>query len=223
LDGDCDGTDWLGGAYGDYCVIDGDPADNLQINPQTVVVDGAQALVDDGTLVNGTSVTVSDTADNVDTTQVDTGADATAIDIGYIVKTTVTSTPGDGQTPWHKNPCITGAIGMGLLHVGIDLIGLLPEGGVVSRAVGNYVRYRGIVATQQGTKAIQALKMGAGIGSTGVGVNDTSRTGRMSSGLGFAGIASTLAGAAPIYGQIISGASIVLDFYSAGKEIANCE
>jgi hypothetical protein len=43
LDGDCDGTDWLGGAYGDYCVIDGDPADDLLRNPQSVLTDSAWA------------------------------------------------------------------------------------------------------------------------------------------------------------------------------------
>jgi len=62
LDGDCDGTDWLGGAYGDYCVIDGDPADNLQINPQTVMTDSEYASSVGGGNVSDTSAT-SDPAD----------------------------------------------------------------------------------------------------------------------------------------------------------------
>jgi hypothetical protein len=115
------------------------------------------------------------------------------------------------------------AIGNGLLHVGIDVIGLIPEGGLVSRAVGNYAGYRGIVATQQGTKALQAGKLGTGIGSAGGFSNDTSTTGLISTGLGVAGIASTLASATPVVGQIISGASIVVDIYGAGKEIATCK
>jgi hypothetical protein len=106
--------------------------------------------------------------------------------------------------------------------VGIDAIGLIPEGGLVSRAVGNYAGYRGIVATQQGTKAVQAVKMGAGIGSTGVGVQETSATGLVSSGLGVAGIVTTLAGATPVVGQAISAVSILVDVYSAGKDIYKC-
>jgi hypothetical protein len=106
--------------------------------------------------------------------------------------------------------------------VGIDAIGLMPEGGLVSRAIGNYAGYRGIVATQQGTKAIQDVKFGAGIGTTGVGTEETSATGLISTGLGVAGIAATLASATPVVGQIIAGASIVVDAFSAGKEIARC-
>ena len=81
MDGDCDGTDWLGGAYGDYCVIDGDPADDLVRNPETVSVDGDQAhsnpllnppviIIDDGTLVNGTSVNVNASADQLNLTYI---------------------------------------------------------------------------------------------------------------------------------------------------------
>ena len=129
---------------------------------------------------------------------------------------------GGGRVPWYKNSCITGAIGSGLLHVGIDAIGLIPEGGLVSRAIGNFAGYRGIVATQQGTKALQASKFGAGAATTGVGAEETSATGFISTGLGVAGIAATLASATPVVGQIISGASIVVDIYGAGKEIATC-
>jgi RHS repeat-associated protein len=126
------------------------------------------------------------------------------------------------ETPGYNNSCITRAIDNGLLHAFIDGIGLIPEGGLVSRAVGNYAGWRGIVATQQGTKTIQAVKMGTGIGSTGVFSNDSSTTGVISTGLGVAGIAAALGGAVPGVGQVISGASIVADIYSAGKEIAGC-
>jgi RHS repeat-associated protein len=129
---------------------------------------------------------------------------------------------GGGDTTGPLKPCTTKAIGSGLLHAGIDAIGLVPEGGLASRAVGNYAGYRGIVATQQGTKAIQAVKMGAGIGSTGVNSDDTSSTGVFSTALGAAGVAATLASAAPVVGQVISGISILVDVYGAGKEITKC-
>jgi RHS repeat-associated protein len=125
------------------------------------------------------------------------------------------------KTPWYKT-CTAKAIGNGLLHVGIDAIGLIPEGGLVSRAVGNFAGYRGIVATQQGTRAIQAGKLGTGIGSAGGFSNDTSTTGLVSTGLGVAGIAATLASATPVVGQAISVVSIGVDIYGAGKEIATC-
>src|SRR5258708_1825655 len=108
------------------------------------------------------------------------------------------------HTPWYKT-CTAKAVGSGLLHVGIDAIGLIPEGGLVSRAVGNYAGYRGIVATQQGTKALQAGKLGTGIGSTGVGSDDTSLLGLGQTATGVASIATTLAGATPVVGQILSG------------------
>ncbi len=126
------------------------------------------------------------------------------------------------KTPWYKNSCITNALGKGAFHIAIDAIGLIPEGGLVSRAVGNFAGYRGIVATQQGTKAIQAVKTGTGISSTGVGSNDTSGTGVIGTGLGVAGIVSTLAGATPVVGQVLSGVSIGLDAIKVGMDISNC-
>jgi len=125
------------------------------------------------------------------------------------------------KTPWYKT-CTAKAIGSGLLHVGVDAIGLIPEGGLVSRAVGNLAGYRGIVATQQGTKALQAGKLGTGIGSAGGFSNDASTTGLVSTGLGVAGIAATLASATPVVAQAIAVASIGVDIFSSGKEIANC-
>jgi RHS repeat-associated protein len=127
------------------------------------------------------------------------------------------------ETPWYKNSCITGAIGNGLLHVGIDAIGLIPEGGIVSRAIGNYAGFRGVVATQQGTKALQGVKMASGIGSTGLGSTDTSGSGLIASGLGVAGIVTTLAGATPVVGQALSVVSIGVDLYNLRKEIKECK
>jgi hypothetical protein len=138
-------------------------------------------------------------------------------------KTKTTPTQPPQTQSWYKNSCITGAIGTGLLHAGIDAIGLIPEGGLVSRAVGDYAfGYRGIVATQQGTKAIQAVQMGTAISSTGLGANNTSTMGSISTGLGVAGIVSTLAGATPVFGQVLSGLTIAIDLGRTGMEIAKC-
>jgi hypothetical protein len=123
--------------------------------------------------------------------------------------------------PWYKT-CTAKAIGSGLLHIGIDAIGLIPEGGLVSRAVGNFVGYRGIVATQQGTKALQAVQMGTAIGSAGVFSNDTSYTGLISTGLGAAGIVATLASATPGVAQGIAAVSVGVDAFGLVKEVANC-
>lgn len=123
---------------------------------------------------------------------------------------------------WYRNSCITGAIGSGLLHVGVDAIGLIPEGTLVSRAIGNSFKYRGIVADQFGNRTIGAVQMASVIGSTGLGANEKSGTGSLSTGLGVAGIAATLAEAAPVVGQVISVASIGVDIVSTGLAIANC-
>jgi RHS repeat-associated protein len=124
--------------------------------------------------------------------------------------------------PWYKNACITGAIGNGLLHAGIDAIGLIPEGWLVSRAIGNAFNYRGIVADQLGNKVLGAVSMGAGISSTGLGANNTSTVGSIQTGLGVAGIVSTLAGATPVLGQVFSGLSVAADVINAGMAIAKC-
>jgi hypothetical protein len=121
------------------------------------------------------------------------------------------------KTPWYKS-CTAGAIGSGLLHVGIDAIGLLPEGGLVSRAVGKAAfggAYRGIVATQQGTKVLQAGKLGTGIANTGVNADDTS-------GIGVAQTVVGVAGLVPVLGQGAAAVSIVLDGVRAGMDISKC-
>jgi len=115
--------------------------------------------------------------------------------------------------------CIMGALGSGLLHVGIDAIGLIPEGGLVSRLIDRALDFRGIVA---GNQTIGAVQMATGISTTGLGASETSSTGLISTGLGVGGIAATLGGALPIVGQLISGLSILNDLYGSGKAVANC-
>jgi RHS repeat-associated protein len=156
------------------------------------------------------------------------------LETGFTFSVTGTSTPlGPGyrnapQTPWYKT-CTARAIGNGLLHVGIDAIGLIPEGSVVARPLGNYFKYRGIVADQFGAKAIRAVKVGAGVGSTGVGADDVGTDGSLSTMVadaqalaGAGGIVATFAGAVPVVGQVFSGLSIAGDFASMGLGIAKC-
>ncbi|MBV9267625.1 MAG: hypothetical protein JO061_15765, partial [Acidobacteriaceae bacterium] len=125
-------------------------------------------------------------------------------------------------TPWYKNPCIKGAIGNGLLHVGIDSLGLIPEAGGVAREIGHQFLYRGVVADQFGARVIRNVGFGAGLGSTILGLQDTSTTGLASTTLGAAGIVAAFARTAPIVGQAISVVSIGVDLYTAGKAIAAC-
>ncbi|WP_446743084.1 RHS repeat domain-containing protein [Silvibacterium acidisoli] len=126
-------------------------------------------------------------------------------------------------TPWYHNTCITGALKSGALHVGIDSIGLIPEAGGIARIIGHQAGYRGIVADQLGAKVIARVGLMAGYVSGVAGVDDTSATGLVSSGLSVAGIVSTLAGSAPIVGQVISGLSIADDLISTGMAVASCK
>ena len=101
------------------------------------------------------------------------------------------------------------------MDAGIDAVGLLPEGGALSKAIGNYAGYRGIVAAQQETKALQGVKLGTGIVTTNLGAEDTS----------WIGVGKTIAGVAgfvPVLGQAAAAVSIVLDGVQAGLEIAKC-
>ncbi len=125
------------------------------------------------------------------------------------------------KTPWY-NTCTAKAIGNGLLHAGVDSIGLIPEGWLVSRAVGNAFNYRGIVADQFGNKVLGAVQMATGISSTGLGANNTTRMGSISTGLGVAGVVSTLAGATPVFGQVFSGLAVTADLINMGMTIAKC-
>ena len=52
----------------------------------------------------------------------------------------------DKKNPWYKNSCITDALGKGALSIGVDAIGLIPEGGgakTVARGIGHWAGYRG--------------------------------------------------------------------------------
>ncbi len=111
--------------------------------------------------------------------------------------------------------CFWGAAGNGALHIGIDAIGLIPEGGGTARVVGNVARYRGIVATQYGVKAIMQGKGAVGAISGAFGLGDTSPMGLASTGL-------TIAGFIPGLGSGTAVLSMALDAYKTGEAIAQC-
>ena len=122
---------------------------------------------------------------------------------------------GHNRTPWYKNSCVTSALGEGALSVGVDAIGLIPEGGgakTVARSLGNWVGYRGIVADQFGKAAIQQVKGGADTLSLtqGLGGQDWISTGL------------SVAGFVPVLGQFAAGASIIYDGYKTWKKIKAC-
>lgn len=135
------------------------------------------------------------------------------------------SQSGTSSRSLKPSPCVTAALANGALHIGVDAIGLMPEGAGVSRALGNAIGYRGIVATQQGAKlvkGIQGLGLVTGMLSTTAGLNETTGGGIASSTLGVAGIAvSFIEGATPI-GQVIAGISIGIDIYNTYTAVAAC-
>src|SRR5579884_574800 len=76
------------------------------------------------------------------------------------------------ESHWYNNSCVQNALLKGAVATGLDAIGLIPVGGVVSRAIGNAFSYRGIVADQFGNKTLGAVQMGAAIISTGSAAHD---------------------------------------------------
>lgn len=103
----------------------------------------------------------------------------------------------------------------GALTIGVDAIGLIPEGGgakTIARGVGHWGNYRGIVADQFGKKVIQTAKGGQGTFGLTQGV---SQEDWVSTGL-------SVAGFVPVLGQAAAGASIVWDGVKTWKAIQAC-
>ncbi len=142
--------------------------------------------------------------------------------VGVARPTNTVATISAAPMPWYKNSCITTALGNAALKVGIDAIGLIPEAGGVAREIGHQFLYRGAVADQFGARVIKNVAFGASLGSTIVGLQDKSPTGLVSTSLGTAGIVVAFARVAPVAGQVIAGALIVVDIASAAREIAAC-
>jgi hypothetical protein len=136
--------------------------------------------------------------------------------------------PAPNKTPWYKNSCVQNALLKGAVTTAIDAIGLIPEGSIASRAIGNSFNYRGIVADQFGNKAIGSVEMGSSIFLTASSGHDAQVSGGawslsgLQAGVGVVGIAKNLGAFIPVANQTIAAVSVGLDIVSTGMEIANC-
>ena len=122
----------------------------------------------------------------------------------------------NNATPWYKNPCVQSALAKGAGSATLDAIGLLPEGGEVSAA---FSLWHGAAGVSNGTKMLQNVKMGAGLISTASSGSDSNWFGGVTGALS---IGASLAKAAPVYGQVLSGISLAGDVYSTYKAVAGC-
>jgi RHS repeat-associated protein len=123
-----------------------------------------------------------------------------------------------------KTGCAAKSLGSFALHGGIDALGAIPGEGAVA----------GVVQTAVGgAEALSAIQFGSGLATTAAGLGDTSALGVAGTSLGTAGIAIGIAskygnlfkGAAetiPILGQVVAGASVVLDGYNAVQDYRAC-
>ena len=121
----------------------------------------------------------------------------------------------NSEPPWYKNSCITSALGNGLLHGGIDAIGLIPVAGGIARVIGHQAGYAGVVADQLGSNVVRAVGGSTSAASGLAGLSDTSPEGLLSTGL-------TIVGFIPGAGQVASIGSILLDTYKTAKAIGEC-
>lgn len=112
-------------------------------------------------------------------------------------RASVSSNRNSRAVPWYKNPCVTGALSRGAAALGIDAIGFFPggraltagiEGRALATSIGRLGGYSGIVATQQGAKAVVTGRGAVAIlGSVGA-LGDHSGLGAVSAALGLASI-----------------------------------
>jgi RHS repeat-associated protein len=123
----------------------------------------------------------------------------------------------NNATPWYKNPCVQSALAKGAGSAALDAIGLLPEGGAVSAA---FSLWHGAAGVSNGTKLLQGVKVGGGIITTASSGSDGNWFGGVTGALS---IGASLAKAAPVYGQVLSGISLAGDAYSTYKAVAGCQ
>jgi hypothetical protein len=132
------------------------------------------------------------------------------------------------HTPWYQNSCVMSALGKGALSVGLDAIGLLPEGGFVSSA---FSLWHGAAGISNGTRNLRGIKVAASYVSTAFATSSVSGTnGSYANGLagtqsalGAGSIVASFARATPVLGQALSGVSIGLDVVGTAMEVAKCE
>lgn len=120
--------------------------------------------------------------------------------------------------------CLGDALKSNGLNLALDAIGLIPEGGAASAAVS---LYHGAVGVSNGTKTLQAIKMGTGIAGTASAANDAQHGGgKIADAQALAGVASIGVGlgkVAPVYGEVLSGISLGLDGIKTYKDQSACE
>jgi hypothetical protein len=114
--------------------------------------------------------------------------------------------------PWYNNSCVTGEFKKASLGLGIDAIGLIPEGGGVARLIGHGAGFRGVVADQAGKSVIKAFK-----GSTNALGGASAANERDWTGIGL-----TIAGFVPGLGQTAALGSILNDANRLRQAIAKC-
>lgn len=119
--------------------------------------------------------------------------------------------------PWYKNSCIMSALGKGALTVGIDALGLIPEGGGVSRIVGHQFGYRGIVADRIGKNFLEAADRSTGFLATAGGLAHTVDAESLIDG------GLYVAGWFPGLGQGAAIASILFHGYTTIKAVRECD
>jgi len=113
------------------------------------------------------------------------------------------------------DPCIKGALLEGAFSIGVDSIGLIPEGGgagTVARKFGNFFGYRGIVADNFGKAAIRQIE----------GANDTISLTQGVAEQDWISTGLTVAGFIPALGQVAAGLSISYDIYKTWEKIQEC-
>jgi RHS repeat-associated protein/uncharacterized repeat protein (TIGR02543 family) len=131
-------------------------------------------------------------------------------------------------TPWYKNPCVQHALLKGAATVGLDAVGLIPEGGTIAAAFSAWSEVQGL---SNGAKGLQQAQLAAAIISTGAAAGELSQTTDMNASsvvaglqasVGALGVAKGLIEDIPAIGQAIAGASVVLDLIGTGMGVAGC-
>jgi hypothetical protein len=112
--------------------------------------------------------------------------------------------------------CLGDALQSNGFSLALDAVGLLPEGGAVA---GAFSLWHGAAGVSNGIKNLQAVKFATGIIGTASSLSGSDSTG---TAIGVASIGTSLAKAAPIYGQVLSLAALGVDAYKTIKDQSAC-
>jgi len=122
--------------------------------------------------------------------------------------------------PKYDPACLRSALAKAAIPTAIDFVGLIGPAGSVARWLGNQVGYRGIVATQYGTRIIMPFNQTMSAMNVAEGGKNI-----VTSGPSTEGVASTVLGAAglvPGLAQYAAGASVTYDLIKLATEIQAC-